>query len=392
MKSLIVLAIVGLLATNMAAQSLRAVPELGFDGELSSQVDRAVNRAIETGKIPGAVVFIGRNGTIAYSKSYGLRSVGPEKELMSADTIFDLASLTKPIATAASIMLLVERGKMKLDDTLGKLLPDFDNGGKSAITVEQLLRHRTGLVADNPMSDYKDGPETAWKRIAALKTLAPPGERFVYSDVNYLILGRIVEKISGETLDRFSERELFEPLGMKNTRFRRINDPATLTRVAPTEPYNGVMLRGIVHDPRARALENVAGHAGLFGTADDLGLFATMLLDGGKATDGRVIFKSETVAAMISPGNTVAPQARGLGWDIATPYTTPKGRIFGPRSVGHTGFTGTSLWLDPDTKTYVILLTSRLHPDGKRASPSALRSDLATIVGEWMSIERNGGK
>jgi CubicO group peptidase (beta-lactamase class C family) len=352
--------------------------------KMPAKIDAAINRAIETDTIPGAVVLVGHEGKSIYLKAYGNRSISPTHEAMTADTIFDLASLTKPIVTATSIMILIDRGQLKLSGRLGQLLPEFDNGGKGSITLEQLLRHRTGLIADNPLSDYSDGPAEAWKRLATLKTLTKPGEKFLYSDVNFIILGKIVETVSKQPLDVFAQKQIFEPLGMKNSGFRHKNDPESLPRIAPTEPDNSVMLRGIVHDPRARLLGGVAGHAGLFGTAEDLARFCTMMLNEGKGGDGQRILSQKSVQQMTSPGETTSPQARGLGWDIITPFSSPRGRSFGPKGFGHTGFTGTSLWLDLETRTFVILLTSRLHPDGKAPSPLALRSEIATIVGECM--------
>jgi uncharacterized protein YbbC (DUF1343 family) len=373
-----VLSLVLMLAVDLPEAS---PAELGFDANFVKRIDDSVDRAIAAKKVPGAVVIVGRSGKIAHVAVRGMRSVSPNPEPMTRDTIFDLASLTKPVATASAVMLLVEREKLKLDDTVAKLLPDFAGGGKGAITVEQLLRHRSGLIADNPISDYEDGPIEAWKKLAALKLVSEPGAKFLYSDVNFILLGKIVEQVGGEPLDRFAAREVFGPLGMKSTFFpggQKID--VQPERFAPTEPAGGSMLRGTVHDPRARALGGVAGHAGLFGTADDLAVFATMLLADGKSAEGRAILQPNTVNAMKSRGATAAPEARGLGWDIDTAFGAPRGCLFGKRSFGHTGFTGTSLWLDPDTKAFVIVLTSRLHPDGKAPSPTSLRYEIGTIT------------
>ncbi len=355
--------------------------ELGFDRALGGRIDAALDRAIGANTIPGAVVLVGRSGKIAHVSARGLRSLSPDREAMTRDTIFDLASLTKPIATATAVMMLVERGKLRLDDTIAKLLPEFAGGGKGAITVEQLLRHRSGLIADNPLSDYSDGPEESWKHLAALKVIGKPDAKFLYSDVNYIVLAKIVDRVAGEPLDRLLDRDVFEPLGMTSTFFpggRKLDVPAA--NFAPTEPDAGTMLRGVVHDPRARALGGVAGHAGLFGTADDLAVFASMILAEGLSPDGKRILKPDSIHAMTTSGATANPEARGLGWDISTPFSSARGNLFGTRSFGHTGFTGTSLWIDLESKAFVILLTSRLHPDGKGASPIALRSEVATIV------------
>ncbi|MBX6313716.1 MAG: DUF1343 domain-containing protein [Isosphaeraceae bacterium] len=358
-----------------------APPEaLGLDPARLDRIDEAIRRAIDRKQVPGAVVLVGRRGRIAHVRAAGLRAVEPTPEPMTRDTVFDLASLTKPVATATSILILLERGRLRLDDRLGRLLPEFDNHGKGAITIEQLLRHRSGLIADNPLKDYADGPEKAWERLANLDLVATPGEKFLYSDVNYSILGRVVERLSGRPLDDFAHAEVFEPLGLKDTTFRPLDRGVAQARIAPTEREGGVMLRGVVHDPRSRALGGVAGHAGLFSTADDLAVFVQMLLDGGRGPDGRRLLGPLTVRAMTGPGDTPSGQRRGLGWDIATGFSAPRGSLFGPSSFGHTGFTGTSLWIDPETETFVILLTSRLHPDGKAAAPSALRAEVATIA------------
>ena len=373
---LIVLSTPGLPASARAALPDAPPEQVGLDPSRLGEIDAAVARAIEEKQVPGAVVVVGRRGKIAYAKAFGRRAIEPAGEPMTRDTIFDLASLTKPVATATSAMILVERGRMKLADPVARYWPEFASRGKEAITVEQLLRHRSGLVADNPLGDFADGPAGAWERIADLGLVGGPGEKFTYSDVNYMVLGKLVERISGKPLDEFAREAIFGSLGMEAT-FR----PAISPRIAPTAREGGVILRGVVHDPRARALGGVAGHAGLFGTADDLAIFAQMLLDGGNGPDGRRILAPETVRAMIDPGPTPPGQARGLGWDLDTPYSSaPRGSIFGRGSFGHTGFTGTSLWVDPDSGTFVILLTNSLHPDGKGRAIGPLRRAVATAA------------
>ncbi len=364
----------------LTGQARGALPEgppeqLGFDPARLGRLDALVEKAVADKVVPGAVVLVGRHGKIAYVKAFGNRAVEPGVEPMTRDTIFDLASLTKPVATATSAMILVEQGKLRLDDRLGAILPEFDNHGKGEITVEQLLRHRAGLIADNPIGDFSDGPKAAWEHLAALHLKSPPGSSYVYSDVGFMTLGKIVETVSGTSLDKFSQEQIFKPLGMTDTRF----SASDASRVAPTERAEGAMLRGTVHDPRARALGGVAGHAGLFGTADDLAIFAATMLDGGIGPNGRRILSPLTVRAMSDPGATPAKERRGLGWDVDTPHSGPRGARFG-QGFGHTGFTGTSLWMDPETSTFVIVLTSRLHPDGKGKSPTALRYQVATLA------------
>src|SRR3954454_3358311 len=319
---------------------------LGFDPDRLAAIDAALDRAIADRQVPGAVVLVGRRGRIVYARASGRRAVEPADEAMTRDTAFALASLTKPLATATSIMVLIEQGKVRLEDTLARLWPECDNHGKGAITVEQLLRHRSGLIADNPIADYADGPDEAWKRIAELGLTNPPGEKFLYSDVNFLILGKLVEWVSGERLDRFASAHVFRPLGMDDTGFRPIGEERSwsiaLERIAPTEKDDegGAMLRGVVHDPRSRALGGVAGHAGLFGTADDLAVFAQMLLDGGTFGKRRVL-DAETVKRFTT-AQPVPKGKRTPGWDARTAYSSNRGEKFD--GYGHTGFTGTSLW------------------------------------------------
>lgn len=386
--ALVALVIGGMLGPQAAAQGHlpEATPEsLGLDAARLRRIDAAVDRALAEGKVPGAVVLVGRHGKIAYARAAGLRTAEPAREALTRDTVFDMASLTKPVVTATAVMLLIEEGRLRLQDRVVRHLPELNNRGKEAITVEHLLRHRAGLMADNPLKDYEQGADAAWSRIAQLGLNAPPGEQFVYSDVGFIILGKLVERISGQPLDRFAAERIFRVAGMRDARFRPTsagaNDgrPAE-SRIAPTERSSpgGPMLRGVVHDPRSRALGGVAGHAGLFATADDLAVYAANLLGDGVA-NGRLLGPL-AARAMIDPGTTPAGQRRGLGWDVATPYSSPRGAFFGPASFGHTGFTGTSLWIDPETRTFVIVLTSRLHPDGKRTAPSELRAEVATLA------------
>ncbi len=378
--------------STCAGQFSGALPQataarLGFDEARLRRIDEAVDRAISGGVIPGAVVIVGRRGAIAHAHVAGRRAVEPVAQPMSRDTVFDMASLTKPVVTATAVMLLIEEGKVRLKERVVKYLPELDNHGKNRITVEHLMRHRAGFVPDNPLDDYAHGPAEAWNRIAALELASAPGERFVYSDIGFMILGKLVERLSGQPLDRFARDRIFRVIGMADAHFRPLPERADearlpVDRIAPTERRTpgGPMLRGVVHDPRSRALGGVAGHAGLFATADDLAVFAAALLNGGATADGRRLLSPLAVRILWDPGSTPAGQRRGLGWDIDTSFSSPRGELFGPESVGHTGFTGTSLWIDPETETFVILLTSRLHPDGKKPAPTALRREIATLA------------
>jgi uncharacterized protein YbbC (DUF1343 family)/CubicO group peptidase (beta-lactamase class C family) len=353
---------------------------LGFDPEALAEVRAAVAEAVDEGAVPGAVVLVGRRGQIALVEAVGRRAVEPEPQEMTRDTVFDMASLTKPVATATAVMVLWERGEIDLDEPITAYLPELANHGKEAITVEMLLRHRAALIPDNAIGDYQEGVEEAWRRINEIDLIGTPGERFRYTDVGFLILGRLVERVSGMTLDEFVRENVFGPLGMNDSTFLPLDHGIALERIAPTEREGDDWVRGVVHDPRSRAVGGVAGHAGLFSTADDLAVYAQTLLNDGVGPKGTRILAPPTVRAMIDAGDTPEGERRGLGWDLNTGYSAPKGERFGPESFGHTGFTGTSIWIDPETEAFVILLTSRLHPGGDKPSPTALRRRLATIV------------
>ncbi|MGA9979384.1 MAG: serine hydrolase [Candidatus Sulfotelmatobacter sp.] len=337
-------------------------------------VDAIIQQAIADGNIPGAVLIVGHNGKVVYRKAYGSRALEPKREPMTLDTVFDLASLTKVIATTTAVMQLVEEGKVRLNDPVAKYLPDFAQNGKDDVTVRQLLTHYSGLAPDIDLNPPWEGKDTAY-RISFAETLQnPPGSAFVYSDTNFIVLGALVEKVSGETLDEYATRHIFAPLKMQHTRF--LPPPSWRSKIAPTQyDENDHMLRGVVHDPRARRMGGVAGHAGLFSTADDLAKFAQTLLNGG---DG--ILSPLAVEKMTTPEQPPsAPLLRGFGWDIDSPFSSNRGDLLPVGSFGHTGFTGTSMWIDPTTQTYIILLTNAVHPRGK-GNTIALRSKVATEV------------
>jgi serine-type D-Ala-D-Ala carboxypeptidase len=341
-------------------------------------IDEAVKAAIERGELPGAVVLVLERDKVVFRKVYGQRARQPEPTLMTEDTVFDMASLTKPIATATAIMLLLEDGKLKLHDPVAKVLPTFARKETEAITLEHLLLHTSGLIADNALEDYRDGPATAWRKLLALNPRTTPGSKFTYSDVGYMLLGKIVEEVSGTPLDVFTSKRVFGPLDMRETGYRP--QGALQKRSAPTERRDGHWMMGEVHDPRAYALGGVAGHAGLFSTADDLTIYARMLLDEGKH-NGKAFLKADTVRLMTAPRAVQTAKVAGLrtyGWDMDTSYSANRGTLF-PRGVsfGHTGFTGTSIWLDPHSRSAVIFLSNRVHPDGK-GNVTKLRGAVAT--------------
>lgn len=335
----------------------------------AGMIDAAAVGAITREEVAGAVVAVVHGGRVVFQKAYGLRSKEPEERPMTLDTVFDLASLTKVVATAPSVMLLVEQGKLLLSDPVAKHLPSFGKHGKERITVEQLLLHTSGLVADNSIGDYKAGRANAFARIDELPLVSDPGDKFSYSDVGYIVLAELVAKVSGEPFDAFAREHLFAPLGMRDTGFNP--SPALAARAAPTEPRDGAMLQGVVHDPRAHLLGGVAGHAGLFSTAPDLARFVAMLLARGRRAETQVL-APQTLLRMTKPHELPGGARRTLGWDVRPGFT-------GGTGYGHTGFTGTSLWIDPGTDSGLILLTSRLHPDGK-GDVGRLRREVAGAV------------
>jgi uncharacterized protein YbbC (DUF1343 family)/CubicO group peptidase (beta-lactamase class C family) len=339
-----------------------------------SVVDSIVQRAVNEHLIPGAVVLIGHDGKVVYRKAFGNRSLEPHREVMTADTIFDLASLTKVIATTTSVMQLVEKGKVRTSDTVVKYLPDFGQNGKEDITVRQVLTHYSGLAPDLDLQAPWEGKDTAYKMAFAEKPDNPAGSGFVYSDINFIVLGALVEKVSGQSLESYTAEHVFGPLKMAHTRY--LPPKSWRPKIAPTQyDDHEHMLRGEVHDPTAFRMGGVAGHAGLFSTADDLSKFAQALLNGGGP-----ILSSLTVEKMSIPEQPpTATAVRGFGWDIDTPFSTNRGELLPVGSFGHTGFTGTSIWIDPTTKTYIILLTNSVHPRGK-GNAIGLRTKLASAV------------
>jgi uncharacterized protein YbbC (DUF1343 family)/CubicO group peptidase (beta-lactamase class C family) len=368
------------------AQAPAPPPAAGLDAARLGRIADLVNEAIAANATPGAVVVVGRGDQVVYRQAFGHRAIEPAVETMTTDTIFDLASLTKVVATTTAVMMLVEDGRVRLNDRVAAYIKGFERYGKGDITVRHLLTHVSGLRPDLDMSlEFASYDEAIARAVEETPTSAP-GERFVYSDINFFLLGEIVHRVSGKTLDEFCRTRIFEPLGMRDTMF---NPPAGLApRIAPTEKCTqygwpcdqpgGTILRGVVHDPTARRMLGVAGHAGLFSTAADLSIFCRMLLDGGRAGAVRIL-SPMTVAKMTSPVSLPGGQARGLGWDMDSTYSSNRGELLPLGSFGHTGFTGTSLWIDPLTKTWIVFLSNRVHPDGK-GDVTPLRARVATVV------------
>jgi CubicO group peptidase (beta-lactamase class C family) len=359
-----------------------APAELGLNADKLVEMDGLIATAIADKKMPGCVVLIGRSKGIAWLKAYGDKRVEPERLAMTDDTVFDLASLTKPLATATSIMKLAEQGKLSIDDPVSQHLPDFAVEGKESITIRDLLVHRSGLIPDNAIGDYLEGPLKAKERLLALKPTAPVGTKFMYSDVNFMVLGEVVARVSGTPLNEFARDQLFIPLDMTETTY--LPSDSLAARAAPTEQRDGTWMQGEVHDPRSYRLGGVAGHAGLFGTARDLAKYATDALAGLKSDNSRIL-KQVTWRAMTTPTSIVGTDQkgqrtediRGLGWDMRSRYSSNRGTKFSAQAFGHGGFTGTAIWIDPGTDLYVIFLSNRVHPNGK-----GLVNPLAGKIGE----------
>lgn len=342
-------------------------------------LDPIINTAVQKNEIPGAVLLVGHDGQVVYRKAFGQRSLEPTRAPMTVDTIFDLASLTKVIATTTAVMQLVEQGKIRTNDSVAKYIPEFAQNDKGDITIRDLLTHYSGLPPDLDLTHPWTGRDTGYSMAFAETTNSPPETRFVYSDINFITLGALVERVTGMPLDVYCDQKIFQPLGMAHTRFRP--PPEWLPQIAPTEyDEHGQMLHGVVHDPTSRRMGGVAGHAGLFSTADDLAKFAQAILD------GKFVLSPLTVEKMSSPQQPPdATSVRGFGWDLDSPYSSNRGELLPIGSFGHTGFTGTSIWIDPTTRTYVILLANAVHPRGKGLTVS-LRTRVATAVAAGLHL------
>lgn len=399
-RSVLLLALLAFLAG--CATLVAPLPPERLDPAKLEEIDAAIERAIEDGRIVGGLFFIDSGGD-TYGRTYGVKATTPEQEALAPDTIYDMASLTKVVATTPAIMLLGERGLLEIDAPVRRYIPEMREGD---ITIRHLLTHtsglRAGISSEPPWSGYERGIELA----AAQDAVNRPGHVFRYSDINFILLGEVVRRVSGVTLDRFVEREVYEPLGMNDTGF--LPSAGKRARIAPTEEAEGEgILRGVVHDPTSRRMGGVAGHAGLFSTVDDLRRYAGMILGDGEL-DGVRIFQPETIRLMTSSGSPAGvPVRRSLGWDMESTFSRPRGDFpFG--SFGHTGWTGPFIWIDPSSDTFYIFLSNRVHPDGKGsvvalqaeigelASHAVLGADYATstdvrrVPGTWGGSSQNG--
>ncbi len=353
--------------------------------EQMAPISEIAKKAVQAGNVPGAVILIGHEGKVVYRKAFGMSALKPKKRPMTIDTIFDVASLTKVIATSTAVMQLAEMGKLKLEDPVVKYWPEFKGSGKEEIAVRDLLTHYSGLRPALDLKPSWSGYEAALRMIEEEKPLSPPGANFIYSDINFIILGELVWRLSGDPLNAYCAEHIFKPLEMEDTAFKPFSD--FQSRIAPTEYQNGPrgkLLWGEVHDPIAYLMGGVAGHAGLFSTADDLAIFAQMVLDGGRRKNVQILspLTVENMTTPQSPPNKLP--LRGLGWNIDSSLASES-------SYGHKGFTGTGIWIDPVSKTYVIILTNRVHPNGK-GKVEPLRTKILSVVSDAIgpvSADRN---
>src|SRR5947209_8274066 len=361
-------------------KSKAATKTVATESEFVS-VDTLVRQEITNQGITGAVLLVGHNGKIVHQKAFGFRTLAPRPEPVTVDTIFDLASLTKVVATTPSVMRLVQMGQVRINDPVSHYIPDFGANGKQNITVRHLLIHYSGLRPDLDLNTPWQGQEEAFRRANAEKPQSPPGAQFLYSDINFIVLGELVQRVSGMSLEKYADAHIFQPLGMKHTGF--LPPAAWQPKIAATLAIdNRRLLRGFVHDPTSERMGGVAGHAGLFSTAADLALYAQALIDRSKILTPDLIEKMTTPQ---QPPNAV--DLRGFGWDIDSWLSSNRGALLPVGSFGHTGFTGTSLWIDPYTNTYIILLTNTVRP--RPASPPvvSLRARVANAVASVLNLK-----
>ena len=379
---------------TVAAQRAQALDPARFP-----EIDAAVAQAVAAHQLPGAVVHLERGGA-RYEQAYGKLSYEPDAPAVRTSTVFDAASLSKVLATAPSVLKLAEEGRIDLDAKLVSYFPECANGGKESITIRHLLTHSSGLPSGLPAKPAWHGDAAAHALACGQVVTHPPGSFFRYSDINYILLGQLVQKVSGMPLDEFARTRIFEPLKMVNTGYvplRRL-DAGAIALIAPTQKGKddgasahgdlapGQLLQGVVHDPTARRMDGVAGSAGVFTTVHDVARYARMLLQGGEL-DGVRILSPESVRLMTTVQSPAGIEAlRGLGMDINSPYAMrPRGTLFPVGSYGHTGFTGCVLWIDPGSRTFYVLLSNRVYPDDK-SNVLALYTRLGTLAAEAASV------
>lgn len=389
--TLVALAVLAALAADVgrtpvlaAPPPVKSPPEAADPALNWSRLDAVLERALSAGEFPGVVVEVGQNGKTLYRKAFGYRSL-TRREKMTPDTIFDCASLTKVVATAPSVMQLLEQGRFRLNDAAAMYLPGFGVSGKADITIRELLTHYSGLPPDLSQRPAWDGYETGIEKAYATVPTYPPGSHFEYSDINYIVLAELVHRLSQERIDEYALDHLWKPLGMNHTRF--LPPASWRNEIAATRlGENGSWIRGTVNDPTAASMGGVAGNAGMFSTADDLARFANMLLNGGEGENGARVLTPMSVEKMTTPQTPFnVPEVRGLGWDLDSAFSSNRGELLPLGSYGHTGYTGTSMWMEPSSKTFIIVLAGATRP----SSPPilALRSEVATVVAAILSTK-----
>ncbi|UCE41615.1 MAG: serine hydrolase [Candidatus Aminicenantes bacterium] len=397
MKSIPKIIVISVLSALVSIHGCQTKPKLepsetpgsvGMSAERLANVDKIIRESIDRKEFPGAVILIVRKGKTVWRKAFGHCQWIPELAPMDVSKIFDMASITKPVATTTSVMMLVEQGKLRLWDKVVDFVPEFvsyiDEEGKPGEDARlwHLLTHTSGLPPYTDAEDLKDKYgypitlESMIGHIARLQKLNPPGKKFHYSCLGFITLSYIVKKVSGQTIAQFARANIFQPLGMNHTFYTPSEEFRYLC--VPTQVYDGKPLIGVVHDPLARLLGGVSGNAGLFSTADDLAIFARMMLNHG-SFNGKQILSPLAVDRMTEIYRIADFAGRGLGWDLESGYSTNQGDLFGPNAFGHTGYTGTSLVIDPDTETIVIFLTNSVHPEDKGDIVS-MRSRVANVV------------
>lgn len=375
------------------AELLLVLPLLVFKANAQQgldAIDAIANHAVDDHLIPGAVIVVGHDGKVVFRRAYGMRSLEPTREPMTTDTVFDMASLTKPTMTALAVMQLAEKSKLNVNDTVAKYIPEFGVNGKQSITIRLLLTHYSGLPPDVDLKEQWQGKQDGFNRAFNSQLAHAPGTRFQYSDINFIVLGALVERISGLSLDEYAQRFILAPMGLEHCRY--LPPESWDAQIAPTQyDEHGTMLRGTVHDPTARRMGGVAGHAGLFCSADDAATYAQNLLDRLAGRRSNFPLSRATLQKMVVPEQPATGTAlRGFGWDIDSPYSSNRGTLFPVGSFGHTGFTGTSLWIDPVSDTYVIVLTNAVHPNGGK-SIGSLRSAVADTAARVFGVIPDGG-
>lgn len=354
----------------------------GIDDRLPAMLDSVMAVGISERAAPGGSIAVGRYGQHVLTTGYGRTDWATDAPAVDDRTIYDLASLTKVVVTTTAAMILEEEGRLRLDNTVASYLPEFNDSAKAAITVRMLLTHRGGLEAYGPLFTTARGRVEYLTAINARPLRHPPGSRSIYSDWDMILLQLVIERITDQSLDVFARQRILEPLGMSDSFFNP--DSTLFSRIAPTElqTSTGRLIHGVVHDENARAIGGVSGHAGFFSSARDLAIFAQMILNGGHYGSVRIL-RPTTVARWTSRQD--ADTSRALGWDTPSGRSSA-GRFFSPRSFGHTGFTGTSIWIDPVKDMYVVLLTNRVNPTRENTRVFRLRRDVADAV-QWAVMD-----